>query len=79
MRDKLTEYDIDKEYDKRTTNQECRVCHYIDDGFAFQAFTDSYCGICGKKMTFPTSDTDKVCLSCTRIHGLCKHCGGRID
>jgi hypothetical protein len=79
MREKIDEYDKDEKISKRIDNQECKVCTYINDEFAFQAFTDSYCGICGKKMTFCNSDIDKVCLSCARIHGLCKHCGGRID
>jgi NADH pyrophosphatase NudC (nudix superfamily) len=79
MREKLVEYDNDVEHTERIDNQVCKVCHYISDHIAFQAFTDTYCGICGKKMTFCDSDTDKVCLSCARIHGLCKHCGGRMD
>jgi phage terminase large subunit-like protein len=79
MREKLVEYDNDEEHAERIDNQECKVCTYIDDGFAGQAFTDTYCGICGKKMTFPTTDTDKVCKECAKENGLCKHCGGRMD
>jgi hypothetical protein len=79
MEKKLEYYHEDPFIKKRTSEQECKVCTYVNGSFAGQAFTDSYCGICGKKMTFPTTDTDKVCLSCARIHGLCKHCGGRMD
>jgi hypothetical protein len=79
MQEKLNNYNADIAITERTDGQKCKVCHYINDGFAFQAFTDTYCGICGKKMTFPTSNTDKLCIDCAKIHGLCKHCGGRMD
>lgn len=79
MREKLIDYDNDKSYKDRINEQECKVCTYINDGFAGQAFTDSHCGICGKKMTFPTTDTDKICIDCAKENNLCKHCGGRMD
>lgn len=79
MREKLIKYDNDKKHIERTDNQECKACNYIDDNLYFQAFTDTHCGICGKKMTFCNSDTDKVCLNCAIENGLCKHCGGRMD
>jgi NADH pyrophosphatase NudC (nudix superfamily) len=79
LKKKLEYYDDDPFNKKRTSERECKVCTYINDNFAGQAFTDSYCGICGKKMTFPTTDTDKVCKECAKENGLCKHCGGRMD
>jgi hypothetical protein len=79
LKKKLKYYNDDPFIKKRTSEQECKICTYINDGFAGQAFTNSSCGICGKKIIFPTTDTDKVCKECSIENGLCKHCGGRMD
>jgi NADH pyrophosphatase NudC (nudix superfamily) len=79
LKKKIKYYDDDPFVKKRRSEQECKVCTYINSNLAGQAITDSYCGICGKKMTFPTTDTDKVCKECAKENGLCKHCGGRMD
>ena len=38
-----------------------------------------YCTNCGKKMIFPTTDTDAYCIECAKELGVCSHCGSEMD
>jgi hypothetical protein len=68
----------DKEKDKRLQKQECQSCFY-GPRIGGRAMTTALCAICGELMTFSSTCKDKLCPTCAREHGLCKHCGADID
>lgn len=71
------ELDIKKE--QRLIAQNCKTCFYINDRIGGQAFTKSYCIVCGKEIVNASTSVDKVCEECSKEHGLCRHCGGSLD
>jgi|GEM_PF-6664104 len=69
--------DVDKK--ARIQQQLCKNCYYLEPARCFvQVCTDSYCSVCGCRLTFPTADTDRTCEKCASEKGICKHCGGKM-
>jgi hypothetical protein len=73
---KLTE---DPDLEQRMGSQLCKVCYYVKGGVACSAIYTQPCGICGREMTFPNSNTDAICPVCGQAYHLCRHCGGDLD
>lgn len=69
---------LDQLSKKRREQQECKACYY-GPKMGGQAITESECSCCGTTMTFASTNTDILCLSCAKDHRLCKHCGGDIN
>jgi len=63
---------------KRLEEQECVICYY-NSKFGGAAMTDSNCGLCETKMNFGSTNVDKLCTDCSKMHELCKHCGADIN
>jgi len=59
---------------------ECPSCFYIYHmRVGGAAFTTAECGLCKDEMTFSSTATDNLCLSCARENELCKRCGGDLE
>lgn len=63
----------------RWDEQLCQLCFYLPDQIAGHAMTERPCGICGRHVTYGSTLTDVLCLSCAVKHELCKRCGADID
>lgn len=76
----IIKYEKDEDKFNRMVKQVCKACYYFENDRCFaQIITRAYCSFCGEKMTFPTSDTDRICTECSKQNHLCKHCGGKMD
>lgn len=63
----------------RTERHECRWCYYgLSTRMGGAAMTTKACGSCGTAMTFPSTNTDRVCKPCGQELGICVHCGADI-
>jgi len=69
----------DPKKSERKKKAECRVCFYSKGRIGGCAITTTPCTICGKKMTFESTCTDKHCHECAMKHKLCRHCGAEMD
>lgn len=80
IRIKLYNYDKDSDKLVRQENMICKHCYYImTDRIAGQTFTTLNCNSCNKEMSFPTTDTDDLCMQCAKELNCCKHCGQKMD
>jgi len=52
----------------------CNDC-LMNDCWGGSAMTDSNCEICGKQMTFGSTNVDKLCDECANDNNKCKQCG----
>lgn len=68
----------DPEKEKRTEKQMCRLCNY-QSRVALQAFWDTKCASCEKKITHHNSDINTLCFICAVENNACVHCGGEMD
>lgn len=81
MSKKLIEYYADKDK-KIRINEEylCRYCNYIHTiRIGGSAITTVICAYCDEHMTFSSTATDILCVSCADKFKLCKRCGQKID
>jgi hypothetical protein len=79
IKDGIQHYETDDKKESRESKHHCKYCYYIRNVCGFSAITTSYCGICKEPIINSSSDTDKVCDICAEYHGLCVHCGGKMD
>lgn len=70
---------LDSDKEARMLRHFCKACHYSGPRVAGQAFTSVPCMSCAEEMTFSTTSTDALCLSCAKDLDLCKKCGADID
>ncbi|MNJ90277.1 hypothetical protein D3C87_78720 [compost metagenome] len=78
IRKLLNEIDTDPKKEKRTQRHICKLCFY-KTVISMQAFTDTQCGKCDKKMTFSNSDVNLLCDDCAEDSNSCSHCGGEMN
>lgn len=69
----------DAKREHREAYSECRYCFYFGHGIAGQAFTDYKCAMCGKTESHENTAVPKLCPSCSKIHELCRRCGGERE
>lgn len=60
------------------TPYDCGKCRKLGDA-ACDLISYSNCEVCGRKMEFSTSSTDKLCSKCSYETKRCKHCGAPIS
>lgn len=69
----------DKEKKERVAKGECAFCFYMrNERIGGAAMTSRPCGVCGKDQMYGSTNTDEICLDCSKEHQLCKYCGGDI-
>ena len=49
-----------------------------DPGFGGTVISYKNCEVCNKRMSFPTTDVDTLCASCSAKTKRCKHCGEKL-
>ena len=80
IREKLVAFDTKPDEEGRSNKQECLYCYYVGtDRIGGSAYTTTTCGICGKEVTFSSTNTDVLCKECGKEHDLCKHCGSDMQ
>jgi hypothetical protein len=70
--------DVDRA--RREKQQYCRWCYYgRSPRIAGQAFTERACYACTTVVTYPTTDTNLLCVPCAQRYGACVSCCADID
>lgn len=69
----------DPDKTKRKALALCPYCFYLSSRIGGAAMTDRDCGLCGKEMTFGSTNTDILCVECGIEKNACKHCGADLD
>lgn len=75
----LDNYETDPRKEVRTRSQECKVCFYLRNGLALQAFTEYSCKYCKKDCMHHNSRTPKYCIDCSIELEVCRTCGSEMD
>lgn len=70
-------HDLDKR--ERKAAHLCKPCYYIMGTVAGQAFTETECALCFKKLGFSSTLVDAICEECAKKKGLCRRCGGDLN
>lgn len=58
--------------------QECPIC-WENGKVGGTACTTKECDLCGVEMRFGNTCYDRLCLTCAKSIGVCRHCGADID
>lgn len=77
---RLVGYYADNDKKQRKSQGLCRYCYYFaNDRIGGSAITRVNCRGCDKELSFGNTCTDDLCLKCSAVLKLCKHCIGRMD
>ena len=76
---KVENFTRDPLLSERKEESLCKYCKYLSDRIGCDVMTEKTCDCCGKKMMFPNSCVDDLCVCCAKRHGHCKHCSQKMD
>ena len=72
------QYATDPDKKMRLAEGFCISCFYSGPRIGGAAMTERPCGVCGTKMMFGSTATDKVCQACAVKQELCRECGADL-
>ena len=75
----IDDYENDSGKDYRLTARQCKVCYYLKNGLAFQAFTEYECQNCHEVDIYHNGSVPKYCQKCSEEFNVCRRCGAELD